>query len=143
MELSTENIIDLIMAAFFLCMIARGWFMGLAFQAARLAALAGAGIISFIMANVVGIPLLSGLFFFITFVLFLQVVKVVKIVDQIPLIGTLDKAGGALAGFFFAFLACYFLFHFLSMAVPQEVWNQWGLTRASVGKSYLLQAFLR
>jgi len=143
MNLSTGNIIDLVLAAFFLCMMARGWYMGLAFQAARLAVLAIAGILSYIMANVAGIPLLSGLFFFITFVLFLQVVKIVKIVDWIPVVGTLDKAGGAMAGFFFAFLACYFLFRFLHMAVPQQTWNDWGLTQAAVGRTYLLQAFLR
>ena len=91
MDLSTENIIDLVLAAFFLCMIARGWYMGLVFQAARLVALAAAGIFSYVMANVAGIPLLSGLFFFITFVLFLQVVKIVKIVDWIPVVGTLDR----------------------------------------------------
>ena len=110
MDLSTENIIDLVLAAFFLCMIARGWYMGLVF---------------------------------ITFVLFLQVVKIVKIVDWIPVVGTLDRAGGAVAGFFFAFLACFFLFRFLYMAVPQEVWDGWGLTQAAVGRTYLLQAFLR
>lgn len=143
MDLSTENIIDLVLAAFFLCMIARGWYMGLVFQAARLAALAAAGIFSYVMANVAGIPLLSGLFFFITFVLFLQVVKIVKIVDWIPVVGTLDRAGGAVAGFFFAFLACFFLFRFLHMAVPQEVWDGWGLSQAAVGRTYLLQAFLR
>ena len=143
MDLSIENILDLVLAALFLCMIARGWYMGLAFQVARLVVLAVSGILSHIMANVAGIPLLSGLFFFITFVLFLQVVKIVKIVDWIPVIGTLDKAGGAAAGFFFAFLACYFLFHFLNMAVPQEIWNDWGLTQAAVNRTYLLQAFLR
>lgn len=117
--------------------------MGLAFQAARLMVLAAAGVSSYIMANVVGIPLLSGLFFFIAFVLFLQVVKIVKIVDRIPVIGTLDRAGGAIAGFIFAFLACYLLFGFLHMAVPRDVWNGWGLTQDVVDRTYLLQAFLR
>lgn len=143
MYLSVGNVMDIVLAVFFLLVVVRGWYMGLAFQVARLVVLVLAGIISHILANVVGVPLLSGLFFIITFVVFLQAAKFVKIVDWIPVIGTLDKAGGAVAGFFFAFLVCYLLFHFLYMAIPQEVWNNWDLTKAEVAKTYLLQVFLR
>lgn len=143
MSLTVVNLMDIVLAVFFLFMAARGFRMGLAFQAARLAVLIAAGVVSLILVNITGIPLLFGLFFLIAFVIFLQVVKVVKIVDCIPVIGALDRAGGALAGFLFAFLVSYFLFHFLHEGIPQAVWREWGITKATVNQSYLLQAFWR
>ncbi len=143
MYLSVGIIFDLILMALFLFAVMRGWHMGFAYQAARLAALAASGIVAYALAAAVGIPFLAGLFFIIAMALFLQVMRLVKIVDKIPVLGALDRAGGAVAGFFAAFVIFCVFFYILDIAVPEEVWNGWGLTRAEVDGTYLLKVFLK
>lgn len=143
MYLSVGSIADIVLAIFFIVETLQGRNMGLALQAARLVVLFASLIAAQILSGIVGIPVTAGFFFVIVFAIFWKVAKLVKIVDWIPVVGTLDKFGGAVAGFCTAFLICYFLFFFLGTVIPQQVWDGWGLTKEVVDKTYLLQAFLR
>lgn len=143
MYLSVGNIADIVLAIFFIIEILQGRNMGLALQAARLVVLFVSLVAAQVLSGIVGIPMSAGVFFVIAFAVFWKIAKIVKIVDWIPVVGTLDKFGGAVAGFCTAFLVCYFLFFFLGTVIPQRVWNGWGLTQEVVDKTYLLQAFLR
>lgn len=143
MYLSVGNIADIVLAIFFIVETLQGRNMGLALQAARLVVLFVSLIVSQILSGIVGIPVSAGFFFVIVFAVCWKIAKLVKIVDWIPVVGTLDKLGGAIAGFFTAFLICYFLFFLLGTVIPQQVWDKWGLTKEVVDKTYLLQAFLR
>lgn len=142
-ELTIGNICDIVLAVFFLVLIIRGYCAGLVLQVAHLAVLFASVVVSKVLANMVGIPPLSGVFFIVALVVFWQVAKLIKIVDLIPIVGTLDKLCGALAGFLIAFLICYFLLGFLDDLISQKMWNEWGLTKKMVKETYLLQAFLR
>lgn len=143
MYLSVGNIADIVLAIFFIIEILHGRQLGLALQAARLVVLLASLLASQILSGIVGIPMSTGFFFVIAFTIFWKVAKLVKIVDWIPVVGTLDRLGGAVVGFCMAFLICYTLFQILGTIVPQKVWNEWGLTKEVVDKTYLLQAFLR
>jgi len=143
MYLTVGSIADIALAIFFIIEILQGRNMGLALQAARLAVLFASLLVSQILSGMVGIPMSAVFFFVIVFAVFWKIAKLIKIVDWIPVVGTMDRIGGAIAGFCTAFLICYFLFHFLGAVIPQRVWNEWGLTKEVVDKTYLLQAFLR
>lgn len=141
--LTVGNIWDIVLAVFFLIFIIRGYCAGLVLQVAHLAVLFASVVVAKVLANMVGIPPLSVLFFVVALVVFWQVAKLVKIVDLIPLVGTMDKLCGALAGFCIAFLICYFVLGFLDDVIAQKMWNEWGLTKKMVKETYLLKAFLR
>ena len=142
-SLTVGNIWEIVLAVFFLVLIIRGYCTGLVLQVAHLAVLFASVVVSKVLANMVGIPPLSVVFFVVALVVFWQVAKLIKIVDLIPIVGTLDKLCGALAGFCIAYLICYFLLGFLDDVIAQRVWNDWGLTKKMVKETYLLQLFLR
>lgn len=141
MYLTVGNILDIILAVFFLLAVIRGWYIGLVMRVAHLAVVIVSVAVAYALAHMIGVMPLFGIFFIIAVVILNQVVKVVKLVEWIPVVGTLNKAGGAVLGFVLAFVVCYILFHFLFETIPQEVWEQWGLTKEVIAKTYLLQAF--
>lgn len=143
MELSAGNLFDIVLAAFFVLVIIRGWYVGLALQVAHLAVLLASAIVAKVFADIAGIPVLAGVVFLIAFVLLWRAVKLVKIVDWIPVVGGLDRLGGAVVGFGLAFLVCLVLFSFLGAALPVKTWNEWGLTREMIDKTYILRVFLQ
>lgn len=141
MYLTVGNILDIILAVFFLLAVIRGWYIGLAMRVAHLAVVIASVVVAYVLAHMLGVMPLFGMFFIIAVVILNQVAKVVKVVEWIPVVGTLNKAGGAILGFVLAFVVCYVLFRFLFETIPQEIWNQWGLTEEVIAKTYLLQAF--
>lgn len=140
--LTAGNIWDIVLAVFFLLCIIRGYCSGLVLQAAHLAVVFLSVAAAKVLSNMAGVPFLSGVFFVIALFVFWQVVKLVKIVDFIPLVGTLDKLCGALAGFLIAFLLCFFLIGFLGDVISQKMWNEWGLSQKAIKETYLLRIFL-
>lgn len=86
--------------------------------------------------------LLFSIFFVIALLLLNRVVRLLKLVDHIPVVGTLNKAGGALVGFLVDFIFLFILGRVLFGVVPWEAWEQIGLTREMVASSYLLRAFV-
>ena len=142
MVLTVGNVIDIILAVFFLLAVVRGWHIGLAMRIAHLAVFLVSGGIAYFLAHMTGSISLYGVFFVIAIAVLGKAVKVVRIVDWIPVVGTVNKAGGALVSFVIASLVCYILFGFLFYMSPQEVWEQWGLTQEVIDGTYLLRSFL-
>lgn len=143
MIVTQGTVIDIVLAVCFLLAVVRGWYVGLALKAAHLAAFLAAVICSHILAKMIGIPLLSGVLFIVLLFAFYHLVKVVDVVNWIPIVGTLNRLGGAVLGFMTAFLWCYVIFTFLEAALPKDVWVQWGLTKDVIANTYILQAFLK
>lgn len=142
MYLTAANIIDIVLAVFFLLAVVRGWYTGLAMQAAHLAVLLASIAIAYILSHMLGIIPLFGVFFIIAMAILNQAVKAVKIVSWIPVVGTINKAGGAAVGFLIAFFACFLLLRFLFGTVPQELWQRMGLWQEAIDRTYLLKAFI-
>lgn len=142
MYLRDGNIIDIVLAVVFLLIVIRGWHIGLVMCAAQLAVFIASGIIASVLVRMTGIIPLYGVFFLISAAVLGKAVQVLKIVDWIPVVGFLNRAGGAFIGFITAFLIFHILFGFLFRVVPQEFWEQCGLTQEVIAKTHLLKAFL-
>ena len=86
--------------------------------------------------------LIMAVSFFVILIILYQLIKVLHIVDYIPVIGKVNKLGGAVAGFLLEFLFLFMICAILSGVVPQTVLDQWGLTKDVISHTYLLQAFM-
>jgi hypothetical protein len=74
------------------------------------------------------------------FVLF-RFVSALKLVKKIPVIGWLDKVGGAVLGFLWVFLLCTFLGSVFFQYVPGSIRHQWGFTQKAVEHTIFLNVF--
>lgn len=85
------------------------------------------------------------LLFFIAFVvlqfLLFRVIKALKLVDYVPVVGKLNKLGGALLGFLWVFLLCFLIGNVFFTYVPKQVQKEWGFTNKAVERTVLLQSF--
>jgi hypothetical protein len=142
MILTVGNVCDIVLAVFFLLEIVRGWYVGLAMRVAHIAVVIASAVLAYAAARAIGRMPLYGVFFVICVVALNQLAKVVRLVDWIPVIGTINKAGGAVLGFVLAFVVCTILFGFACAVIPAEWWRQWGLTQEVIDNTYLLQAFM-
>ena len=86
--------------------------------------------------------LLFGIIFAVALLVFRQLTSILKLVDKIPVIGTLNKAGGAVIGFLVQFLFLYILGRILFGIFPMQLWEERGLTKEIINQTYLLQAFV-
>jgi hypothetical protein len=73
---------------------------------------------------------------------FANVIRTLKLVDRLPIIGRLDKLGGAVLGFFWVFLLCLFLGNIFFTYVPEGLRHLWGFTDRAVENTVLLNAFV-
>lgn len=95
-----------------------------------------------LVAENIAYYLLFGIIFVVAVVVFHHIVRVLKLVDYIPVVGTLNKAGGALAGFLVEFIFFFILGRILFGLIPMESWAQMGLTEEVIEAGYLLRAFV-
>lgn len=146
MKFDIANVIDIVLAVLFLVAICRGWRIGLVVKAGHLAALVGASILAGAVTNLLKTTvsgyLLFGVVFVVALVVLYRMVGVLKLVDYIPVVGTLNKLGGAVIGFVVEFIFFFILGRILFGLIPMDSWAQIGLTGEMIEKSYLLQAFV-
>lgn len=72
---------------------------------------------------------------------FLLLVSALRLVDHVPVLGKLNKLGGAVLGFFWMFLLCLLLGNVFFTYVPKELRHQWGFTKKAVQNTVLLSVF--
>lgn len=94
------------------------------------------------MAQGIAYYFLYAIVFIIAMIVLSQAIKVVKIVDHIPVIGLINKIGGAIIGFFIEFIVFYIICAFVFHLTPQATLDSWGFTREAIEKTYVLQAFV-
>lgn len=165
------TIIDIVLACIFCVSLVSGWHQGLVMKVASLIVvgvsyiLAGilsktispyvadeiskniskdTGILKNGVTNVTEAFLYTVIFMIVFFVvryIFRKLIKVLKIVDHIPVIGFLNKAGGAVAGFLVDFIIIYVICSFLFTIVPAAAWTEIGLTGAVIKNTILLSVF--
>ena len=80
--------------------------------------------------------------FFVAILVFNLVVQLLKIVDRIPVVGTLNKCGGALLGLVTEFIIIYIICAFLFTLIPQSSFDKIGLTKEIIMETKLLQFFV-
>ncbi len=69
-------------------------------------------------------------------------ISLLKLVDRIPVIGLLDRLGGAIFGFLWVFLFCLVLGNVFFSYVPAKLRHQWGFTEKAVRDTILLNVFM-
>lgn len=82
------------------------------------------------------------LLFFVLQVFFLLLIRMLKMVDRIPVVGKLDKLGGAVFGFLWVFILCLLLGNVFFTYVPRSVQKQMGLGKRAVENTVLLNVFV-
>ena len=86
--------------------------------------------------------IIFGIIFAVADIVLHHIVGMLKLVDYIPVVGTLNKLGGAVAGFLVEVIFFFILGRVLFSLIPMESWAQMGLTREMIDASYLLRAFV-
>lgn len=180
MQLTTGNIIDIIMAVSFLFAIIRGWQVGLVIKLAHLIAVIASCAVAHVVANIlkssvgskfilpileekageemalipyaeegisfvadsVAYYLISTICFILVIVLLYQLIKVLHIVDYVPVVGKINKAGGAIVGFLVEFMFFYIICTVVFNVLPQDTLQQWGLSESVISHTFILQAFV-
>lgn len=79
--------------------------------------------------------------FLVAFIILRHVAGMLKFTRHIPVIGFLDRIGGAVAGFLTDFIVIYIIAGIFFSVIPQEILESWGFTQEAIRNSLLLQAF--
>ena len=84
--------------------------------------------------------------FFLAFVvlefLLLHLVNGLKIIDSVPVVGKLNKLGGAVVGFFLVFLILLLVGNIFFTYIPKEAQREMGFTKKAVKETVLLNVFV-
>ncbi len=86
-----------------------------------------------------------GLVYFIVFIaaliLLRRVIFLLGLIDHIPVIGKLNKAGGAVLGFLIASVAIFIVCSLIFELAPKEALKGLGLSKKVIADTYLLKIF--
>lgn len=80
--------------------------------------------------------------FFLIGLVFRRLIKILKIVDHLPVIGFVNRLGGAIVGFLVTFILIYIIVSFLFMILPQNELNSIGLTKKVIENTIFLSVFV-
>lgn len=87
-----------------------------------------------------------GLVYFVSFLAALlvlrHVIKIFGLVEKLPVIGTVNRLGGAVVGFTLAFVLLYVACRLLFQMLPQAALEEWGLTEEVIEKTCLFKVFI-
>lgn len=75
-------------------------------------------------------------------ILFRCAINLLKVVDRIPMIGMLNRLGGAIAGFFLVFLILFLIGNLFFRLIPEELLRNWGFTQKAIRDTIFLQSFV-
>ena len=87
-----------------------------------------------------------GIVYFVSFLIALlvlrHVVKILNLVEHIPVLGTINRLGGAIVGFTVAFVLLYVVCSLLFRMLPQTTMDEWGLTEEVIEKTHIFRVFV-
>ena len=170
MEIST--IIDIVIAVLFLVAVLNGWCQGLIMKVASLMVViisyVFAGVLSKIISPYIAkflskqispdvwivknslktvseafsYSVVFAIMFFLIGLVLRRLIKILKIVDYIPVIGFVNRLGGAVVGFLVTFIMIYIIVSILFTILPQAELNSIGLTQKAIDNTVLLSVFV-
>lgn len=79
---------------------------------------------------------------FVLEVLLLRLINGFRLLDDIPVVGKLNKLGGAVVGFLWVFLLCLLLGNVFFTFIPEELQKKMGFTKKAVQETVLLNVFV-
>lgn len=137
--------IDILIAIILIGSVILGYMTGLVMKIAHLVSLFASYIIAVVVTRFfplqIARPMVFSVVFLISLVILRQLVGILKIVDHIPVAGTINHIGGAIAGFLLNFIIIYIICSIFFVTVPKELLDSWGLTESAIESSILLKAF--
>lgn len=80
--------------------------------------------------------------FFLLELILLRLVNGFKLVDHIPVVGKINKLGGAVVGFLWVFLLCLLLGNVFFTYIPKELRYNMGFTKEEIKETVLLNVFV-
>lgn len=80
--------------------------------------------------------------FFILELILLRLINGFKLVDHIPVVGKINKLGGAVIGFLWVFLLCLLLCNIFFTYIPKELQHSMGFTEEAIRETILLNVFV-
>lgn len=108
-------------------------------------AVIGSYVIAAVLASYVGLgrEIVFVVAFIVLSLICRYLVQVLRLVDKLPVVGTLDKFGGAVVGFVVAFIVLYFVINLFFDIVPQSTLDGMGWTKEAVQKTMFIKGFLK
>lgn len=137
--------LDILTAIILLVAVVSGLATGLIVKLGQVVAVIGSYVIAAILASYVGLgrELVFVVAFIVLSILCRYLVQVLRLVDKLPVVGTLDKFGGAVVGFVVAFIVLYFVINLFFGIVPQSTLDGMGWTKEAVRKTMFISGFLK
>lgn len=94
------------------------------------------------MAEQLAYTLIFALVFLILGILFSRLIVLLKLVDRIPVVGQVNRLGGAVVGFFGVFLLLFLMGQLFFGLVPSQILLDWGFTKKALEDTILLHSFV-
>ena len=103
--------LDILTAIILLVAVLSGLATGLVVKLGQIVAVIGSYVIAAVLASYVGLgrEIVFVVAFIVLSLICRYLVQVLRLVDKLPVVGTLDKFGGAVVGFVVAFIVLYFV----------------------------------
>ena len=137
--------LDILTAIILLVAVLSGLATGLVVKLGQIVAVIGSYVIAAVLASYVGLgrEIVFVVAFIVLSIICRYLVQVLRLVDKIPVVGTLDKFGGAVVGFVVAFIVLYFVINLFFDIVPQSTLDGMGWTKEAVQKTMFIKGFLK
>ena len=137
--------LDILTAIILLVAVLSGLATGLVVKLGQIMAVIGSYVIAAVLASYVGLgrEIDFVVAFIVLSIICRYLVQVLRLVDKLPVVGTLDKFGGAVVGFVVAFVVLYFVINLFFDIVPQSTLDGMGWTKEAVQKTMFIKGFLK
>ena len=131
--------LDILTAIILLVAVLSGLATGLVVKLGQIVAVIGSYVIAAVLASYVGLG--REIVFVVAFIVLSIICR--YLVQVLPVVGTLDKFGGAVVGFVVAFIVLYFVINLFFDIVPQSTLDGMGWTKEAVQKTMFIKGFLK
>ena len=133
--------LDILTAIILLVAVLSGLATGLVVKLGQIVAVIGSYVIAAVLASYVGLgrEIVFVVAFIVLSIICRYLVQVLRLVDKLPVVGTLDKFGGAVVGF----VVLYFVINLFFDIVPQSTLDGMGWTKEAVQKTMFIKGFLK
>ena len=137
--------LDILTAIILLVAVLSGLATGLVVKLVQIVAVIGSYVIAAVLPSYVGLgrEIVFVVAFIVLSIICRYLVQVLRLVDKLPVVGTLDKFGGAVVGFVVAFIVLYFVINLFFDIVPQSTLDGMGWTKEAVQKTMFIKGFLK
>lgn len=135
---------DILVAIILLVAIVNGLTTGLILKIGQIVAVIASYLLASLVAAQVGLghELVFVIAFAVLSVVFHFLVIGLRLIDKIPVVGNVDRIGGAVVSFVVAFTVLYFFVNCFFHTIPQSTLDSWGWTKEAQHKTMFISGLL-